>query len=196
MPEGDVTTLKTERIYLTKEVGEILDISVPSVRNYAKALERSGYEFKKRKQARLWTDYELELIKEVLNLYNNNDYALDICFQYVVTKHTEGEEEAEKILQSIPTVTHEEAINMPYHALFKDIQAIKDGIEHIQVKVSEPEQIEHNNQYEKENVDLKKDKAELEQELLELNKEHEALKEELNALKKMGVFEFMKYRKQ
>lgn len=120
--------MDSEKIYLTNEVADLLDISVPTVRNYAKALERADHEFKMRKQERLWTDIELNLVREVQHIYNAKDYPLELCFQYVVKKHYEGESVANELLAQPQYITQTQTTSPQLQALSHDVKAIIEGI--------------------------------------------------------------------
>src|SRR5699024_12851025 len=87
-----------EQIYLTNEVAKTLDVSIATIHNYAKSLERAGYTFNTKKEARLWTDKEIDLIREVQQFYANNDYTLEECFEYVVTLHKKGGDSADELI--------------------------------------------------------------------------------------------------
>lgn len=196
--------MDNERIYLTNEVAELLDISVPTVRNYAKALERAEHEFKMRKQARLWTDVELNMVREVQHLYNTKDYPLELCFQYVVKRHYEGDEAAGELLAKPQYITQEQANNPQLQALSHDIKEIMEGIGDIQSRFkSETDLLEYKNQSDTElntlkndNEKLKSEKAQLEKELQELEKEKVKLDEQIKAVREMSTLEFWKFKKE
>ena len=86
--------------YFTKDVAEILEVSVPTVRNYAKKLEQYNHEFDMRKQARIWTDTEISIIREATDLFKDSEYTLDTCFQYAIAKRNVGEDKAKELLQA------------------------------------------------------------------------------------------------
>ena len=162
--------------YLTKEVSEILQVSVPTVRNYAKTLEKYGHEFQKRKQARLWTDAEISIIREVQDMYNSNDYPLDTCFQYVIAKRNVGEDKAKELLDAPISHTdgHDSADlkQMEYNIM----QAI-NGLKNDLLPSAET------------------DNAEYIQEIETLKGENERLRGEIEAIKAMNYLEFRKWRK-
>lgn len=196
--------MDNERIYLTNEVAELLDISVPTVRNYAKALERADHEFKMRKQARLWTDVELNMVREAQHLYNAKDYPLELCFQYVVKRHYEGDEVAGALLAQPQYITQEQANNPQLQALSHDIKAIMEGIGDIKNRFEpQNELLEYRSQSERELMTLKNenenisaDNKKLNEELAELEKEKQQLEDQIKAIKEMSTLEFWKFKKE
>lgn len=196
-----------DRIYLTSEVAEVLDISVPTVRNYAKALERADHTFKMRKQSRLWTDTELNLVREVQHLYNTKDYPLEICFQYVVRKHHEGESVANEILERPQYITTNEAltpelahiINDEFKGLRNELAKIgekdyKDDFEELKSLIKN-EHIAGQEKSEKEFSELNNEKLKLEKEFMALEEEKKQLEDQIKAIKEMNTFEFWKFKK-
>lgn len=196
--------MDSEKIYLTNEVADLLDISVPTVRNYAKALERADHEFKMRKQARLWTNVELNMVREVQHLYNAKDYPLELCFQYVVKRHYEGDNVAAELLAQPQYITQEQANNPQLQALSHDIKAIMEGIGDIKNRFEpQNELLEYRSQTERELIDLKNenenisaDNEKLNKELAELEKEKQQLEEQIKAVKEMNTLEFWKFKKE
>lgn len=196
--------MDSEKIYLTNEVADLLDISVPTVRNYAKALERADHEFKMRKQARLWTNVELNMVREVQHLYNAKDYPLELCFQYVVKRHYEGDNVAAELLAQPQYITQEQANNPQLQALSHDIKAIMEGIGDIQNRFEpQNELLEYRSQTERELIDLKNEKEnisadneKLNKELADLEKEKQQLEEQIKAIKEMNTLDFWKFKKE
>lgn len=204
-----------EQIYLTSEVSEILDISVPTVRNYAKALERAGHEFKMRKQARLWTANELGLVREVQHLYNTKDYPLEICFQYVVKKQQEGEAAASELLSQPQLLTPGSAlapelaqiITEEFKELRNEVSKINKYSEDInELKAlfkndADAQRVTRENEGEllrlkKENGDLNTANEKLNKELETLEREKKELEQQINAIKDMNTLEFWKFKKE
>lgn len=188
-----------EQIYLTNEVAKILDVSIATIRNYAKSLERAGYEFNTKKQARLWTDKEINLIREVQQFYANNDYPLEQCFEYVVTLHTKGADSADELLNTFtpqyinqsptsPQMDYLEGIREDTKALismFGELQGnipTKDTLLQLQNDTSERD-------------NLLNEIAQLRNELSELQKERDTYKNELDHVKTLNVFSFGKWKR-
>lgn len=189
-----------EQIYLTNEVAKILDVSIATIRNYAKSLERAGYEFNTKKQARLWTDKEIDLIREVQQFYSNNDYSLEQCFEYVVTLHIEGEDKAEQLIHNFtpavmnssptsPQIEHLEGIREDTKALinmFSELQGnipTKDTLLQLQTDTDDRDK-------------LLNEIAQLRNELSDLQKERDTYKNELDHVKTLNIFSFGKWKKQ
>lgn len=188
-----------EQIYLTNEVAKILDVSIATIRNYAKSLERAGYEFNTKKQARLWTDKEINLIREVQQFYANNDYPLEQCFEYVVTLHTKGADSADELLNTFtpqyinqsptsPQMDYLEGIREDTKALismFGELQGnipTKDTLLQLQNDTSERD-------------NLLNEIAQLRNELSELQKERDTYKNELDHVKTLNMFSFGKWKR-
>lgn len=197
-----------ERIYLTNEIAKLLDISIATVRNYAKSLERAGYKFNMKKQARLWTDKEVELIKEVQQFYANNDYSLEQCFEYIVTSHIEGEEKAKDILQSLrpqyiqnsptpPQLEHLEGIREDTKTLISMFSELKENTPNkdmflqLQTDTDNKEIAELKNERE----ELLKEIAQLRNELKEQQTERDTYKNELDHVKTLNMFSFNKWKR-
>src|SRR5699024_914842 len=188
-----------EQIYLTNEVAKILDVSIATIRNYAKSLERAGYEFNTKKQARLWTDKEINLIREVQQFYANNDYPLEQCFEYVVTLHTKGADSADELLNTFtpqyinqsptsPQMDYLEGIREDTKALismFGELQGSipdKDTLLQLQADTDDKEK-------------LLNEIAQLRNELSEVQKERDTYKNELDHVKSLNMFSFSKWKR-
>ena len=52
----------TERAYSTKEVAETVGIATPTVRKYSQILEKSGYEFLKDGDRRIFVQSDIEVL--------------------------------------------------------------------------------------------------------------------------------------
>ena len=188
-----------EQIYLTNEVAKILDVSIATIRNYAKSLERAGYQFNMKKQARLWTDKEINLIREVQQFYSNNDYSLEQCFEYVVTLHIQGDDKAEQLIHSFtpavmnssptsPQIEYLEGIREDTKALismFGELQGSipdKDTLLQLQADTDDKEK-------------LLNEIAQLRNELSEVQTERDTYKNELDHVKTLNMFSFSKWKR-
>lgn len=188
-----------DKIYLTNEVATVLDLSIATVRNYAKYLERAGHEFNMKKQARLWTDVEIELIREIQKFYNNNDYPLEMCFDYVVKKRQDGEQEANKILEvPVTTYNQHEAISPQteyLEGIQSDTKALISMLDDMRTQLPDKRLIEQQTDYKNEVDHVKSENEKLLDELKELNEEKEQLENQIQALKNMNTLEFWKFKK-
>ena len=194
-------------VYLTNEVAKILDVSIATVRNYAKSLERAGYQFQTKKQARLWTETEINIVKQVQQFYANNDYALEQAFDYVVKVHNEGVEAGNELLQSFTPTTTYKATNTPDNEHLAGIQgdtkAIISMLSDIQANVVSKDMLIEMQEDSEEVINLKQDKenlskenADLLKELEELRKEKEQTEKQIEKLKEMSTLEFWKFKKE
>ena len=186
------------KILLTNEVAKVLDISIGTVRNYAKSLERAGHEFDKRQQARLWTDEEIELIQQVQQLYNNNDYPLELCFEYVVKRKNEGESAASDILEQSHYISKSDPTSPQLDDLRGDIRALINRFDSFEDTLQPHKQIEHADQVK----DLQEQLQAANDEIALLQKENDRLEtksltlsSEITVIKQMSMWEFRKYKK-
>lgn len=175
--------------WLTKDVAEILDVSVPTVRNYAKTLERYNHEFKKRKQARVWTDVEVGIIKEATDLFKDSDYTLDVCFQYAMAKRNVGEDKAKELLVEPVNYTREEHIpqlQQMEQNILQAISGIKDDLtpdnDLLEYQDKEQDYIEQINA--------------LKSELSAYQNENEQLKNQLNHVQSLSMWQFRKWKQE
>lgn len=185
--------------YKTKEVAQLLKVSEPSVRNYAKMLEKYGHEFIKRRQARIWTDKEISLIREILNIYEEGSYELETCFQYVVAKGNVGEEKASELLEN--PIDFEEGIRAS--ELQRTENNILSAIENMKLELKEEEQLKieydniknETNKLEQKTKELERELEIKENEQDDLQKKYIEVKDELTKVLNMSVFEFYKYKR-
>lgn len=199
------------RILLAHEVADLLNISIGTVRNYAKALERSGHVFSKRKQARLWTETEINRVREVTELYNNYDYPLEMCFEYVVTKHEAGEDKAKEVLQHAPYISNNDPDNAQIEALTGNVRSLLDELTNnfesvhnklnvldtkIDTQDNSIDYKEMEQEYKNEVDHVKSENEKLSAELEALEDEKKQLEEQIEALKDMNTFEFWKFKRE
>lgn len=171
--------------YFTKQVADILEVSIPTVRNYAKKLEQYNHEFKMRKQARIWTDTEISIIREATDLFKDSEYTLDTCFQYAIAKRNVGEDKAKELLQAPYRPPEGGTVPAQYT---KDIQAILEGINDIKDGLRPDNELleykESNEQYIKE----------LKEELQTAKDEADTLRKELEHVKGLNMWQFRKWK--
>src|SRR5699024_1059255 len=173
--------------YFTKQVADILEVSIPTVRNYAKKLEQYNHEFKMRKQARIWTDTEISIIREATALYKSSEYTLDTCFQYTIAKRNVGEDKARELLQA-PYSPPAGDTALPEYT--RNIQAILEGINDIKDGLRPDKELleykENNEQYIKD----------LQNELEAVKNENSTLKNELDHVKSLNMWQFRKWKQE
>lgn len=170
---------------LTKDVAEVLGVSIPTVRNYAKTLEKYNHEFQKRKQARLWTDTEINIVRQAQDLYNSDDYPLDTCFQYAIASRNVGEEKARELLNKpvgVAPADHSPQLERLEKTLLEAINGIKQDI-------APTERLEDSQQY----IDqIEK----LEQENKALQEALDTHKKELEHVKALNMWQFRKWKQE
>lgn len=203
-----------DNIYLTNEVANILDVSIGTVRNYAKSLERAGHEFEMRKQARVWTNNEIQLINEVQEFYHEYNYTLDQSFMYVVALHQKGKEYADDLLndfiptsftaqQPTPQLEYLEGIKKDAKTLISRFDAFelniatKDDLQTLRTDIETMYQLQNKiDNLKRENENLTHENQKMLQEKNDLQKQIEELKNETQKVKQMTTFEFWKYKKE
>ena len=188
-----------EQIYLTNEVAKILDVSIATIRNYAKSLERAGYQFNMKKQARLWTDKEINLIREVQQFYANNDYPLEQCFEYVVTLHTQGADSADELLNTFTPQYINQSPTSPQadylEGIREDTQALITMLSDLQVNIPDKDTLLQLQSDTDDREKLLNEIAQLRNELSEVQAERDTYKNELDHVKTLNMFSFGKWKR-
>lgn len=193
--------------YFTKDIATILDVSVPTVRNYAKKLEQYNHEFTMRKQARIWTDTEISIIREATTLYKDSEYTLDTCFQYAIAKRNVGADKAKELLETPVQPHNSPQDTQGLDTLNVDIQAILEGINDIKDGLTPNDKLieyqEENRHYIEQIDDLKADLRAANEKIVLLQKDNRRLEtesltlsSEITVIKQMSMWEFRKYKKQ
>lgn len=194
----------------TKRASELLDISPSSLRVYAQTMELLEYEFKKVDNARQFTQYDLQIIREAMERYKLTGGTMKQALRYSIVKAEQGEE----VANALPT--HEVTTSD------NNLQSLQEVESHIieQVTKGLADYITSSNENTlqaikslrepTEDVELLKDKnASLEtsvshtqDELEKLRAENEVLKDEniklrsnLEQLQNMSIWEFRKWKK-
>lgn len=189
-----------EQIYLTNEVAKILDVSIATIRNYAKSLERAGYEFNTKKQARLWTDKEINLIREVQQFYANNDYPLEQCFEYVVTLHTKGADSADELLNTFTPQYINQSPTSPQmdylEGIREDTKALINMFSELQGNIPTKDTLLQLQNDTSERDNLLNEIAQLRNELSEVQKERDTYKDELDHVQSLGMLQFRKWKQE
>lgn len=189
-----------EQIYLTNEVAKILDVSIATIRNYAKSLERAGYEFNTKKQARLWTDKEINLIREVQQFYANNDYPLEQCFEYVVTLHTKGADSADELLNTFTPQYINQSPTSPQmdylEGIREDTKALINMFSELQGNIPTKDTLLQLQNDTSERDNLLNEIAQLRNELSEVQKEKDTYKNELDHVQSLGMLQFRKWKQE
>lgn len=188
-----------EQIYLTNEVAKTLDVSIATIRNYAKSLERAGYQFNMKKQARLWTDKEINLIREVQQFYANNDYPLEQCFEYVVTFHTKGADSADELLNTFTPQYINQSPTSPQAdylvGIREDTQALITMLSDLQVNIPDKNTLLQLQSDTDDREKLLNEIAQLRNELSEVQTERDTYKNELDHVKTLNMFSFSKWKR-
>lgn len=195
----------------TKRASELLDISPSSLRVYAQTMELLEYEFKKVDNARQFTQYDLQIIREAMERYKLMGGTMKQALRYSIVKAEQGEE----VANALPT--HEVTTSD------NNLQSLQEVESHIVEQVTKglADYIMSSNENTiqaikslnapSEDVELLKDKnASLEtsvshtqDELEKLRAENEVLKDEnanlrsdLEQLQNMSIWEFRKWKKE
>ena len=188
-----------EQIYLTNEVAKTLDVSIATIRNYAKSLERAGYQFNMKKQARLWTDKEINLIREVQQFYANNDYPLEQCFEYVVTLHTKGADSADELLNTFTPQYINQSPTSPQtdylEGIREDTQALITMLSDLQGNIPDKDTLLQLQSDTDDREKLLNEIAQLRNELSEVQTERDTYKNELDHVKTLNMFSFSKWKR-
>lgn len=189
-----------EQVYLTNEVAKQLDVSIATVRNYAKSLENAGYTFNTKKQARLWTDKEIDLIKQVQQFYSNNDYTLEQCFKYVVKRHIEGAEQAEQLLDNFTPLKVNTTPTSPQIDYLEGIQADTKALIHmlsdLQGNIPNKDMLLELQGDNKEVDTLQKEIARLQEALHKAEQERDTYKQALDHVKTLNIFNFSRWKRE
>lgn len=189
-----------EQIYLTNEVAKILDVSIATIRNYAKSLERAGYQFNMKKQARLWTDKEINLIREVQQFYANNDYPLEQCFEYVVTLHTKGADSADELLNTFTPQYINQSPTSPQmdylEGIREDTKALITMLSDLQGNIPDKDTLLQLQSDTDDREKLLNEIAQLRNELSEVQKERDIYKDELDHVQSLGMLQFRKWKQE
>lgn len=189
-----------EQIYLTNEVAKVLDVSIATIRNYAKSLERAGYTFNTKKQARLWTDKEIDLIREVQQFYSNNDYSLEQCFEYVVTLHIEGKDKAEQLIHSFTPAVMNSTPTSPQieylEGIHEDTQALITMLSDLKGNIPDKDTLLQLQSDTDDREKLLNEIAQLRNELSEVQKERDTYQQELDHVQSLGMLQFRKWKQE
>lgn len=174
-------------------------MSIATIRNYAKSLERAGYEFNTKKQARLWTDKEINLIREVQQFYANNDYPLEQCFEYVVILHTQGADSADELLNTFTPQYINQSPTSPQtdylEGIREDTQALITMLSDLQGNIPDKDTLLQLQSDTDDREKLLNEIAQLRNDLSEAQTERDTYKNELDHVKSLNMFSFSKWKR-
>ena len=180
-------------------MAKTLDVSIATIRNYAKSLERAGYQFNMKKQARLWTDKEINLIREVQQFYANNDYPLEQCFEYVVTLDTKGADSADELLNTLTPQYINQSPTSPQmdylEGIREDTQALISMLSYLQGNIPDKNTLLQLQSDTDDREKLLNEIAQLRNELSEVQTERNTYKNELDHVKTLNMFSFSKWKR-
>lgn len=195
----------------TKRASELLDISPSSLRVYAQTMELLEYEFKKVDNARQFTQYDLQIIREAMERYKLTGGTMKQALRYSIVKAEQGEE----VANALPT--HEVTTSD------NNLQSLQEVESHIVEQVTKglADYIMNSNENTiqaikslrepPEDVELLKDKnasletsvshtqdelEKLRNDYKELEDENANLRSDLEQLQNMGIWEFRKWKKE
>lgn len=209
----------------TKNASQFLNISASSLRVYAQTMELLGYEFKRRENARQFSQYDLHIISEAMKFFKLHGGTMKTALHYAIVK----EEQGEKIANALPELQDDyseennkpkkldisafsdEIITQISHNLIKRIdeqshKSTKDVIQALQeLKTTKDDTYylkEENDQLKGYIKQINEDKElytkkykKLEEKNEQLNFEIESLRKEISSIKKMSMWEFRKWKK-
>lgn len=195
----------------TKRASELLDISPSSLRVYAQTMELLEYEFKKVDNARQFTQYDLQIIREAMERYKLTGGTMKQALRYSIVKAEQGEEVANALpthevttsdnnLQSLQEV-ESHIVEQVTKGLADYIMSSNENT--IQAIKSLREPLEDVEVLKDKNASLETSVSHTQDELEKLRAENEVLKDEniklrsnLEQLQNMSIWEFRKWKKE
>lgn len=194
----------------TKRASELLDISPSSLRVYAQTMELLEYEFKKVDNARQFTQYDLQIIREAMERYKLTGGTMKQALRYSIVKAEQGEEVANALptheattsdnnLQSLQEV-ESHIVEQVTKGLANYITSSNENtLQAIKSLREPPEDVEA---LKNKNASLETSVSHTQAELEKLRAENEVLKDEnanlrsdLQQLQNMSIWEFRKWKK-
>lgn len=203
----------------TKNASQFLNISPSSLRVYAQTMELLGYEFKRRENARQFSQYDLHIISEAMKFFKLHGGTMKTALHYSIVKEEQGEEIANALPELQNDYVEEENGNSQKLDLqsFSDdivsrissqiLQKIEEQSENTSKNVTEAiyklkEPKEDINYLKEENERLRANISRIEQyndehanKYEKLEEENAKLRTELESLKNMSIWEFRKWKK-
>lgn len=194
----------------TKRASELLDISPSSLRVYAQTMELLEYEFKKVDNARQFTQYDLQIIREAMERYKLTGGTMKQALRYSIVKAEQGEEVANALpthevttsdnnLQSLQEV-ESHIVEQVTKGLADYITSSNENT--LQAIKSLREPLEDVEALKNKNASLETSVSHTQAELEKLRAENEVLKDEnanlrsdLQQLQNMSIWEFRKWKK-
>lgn len=195
----------------TKRASELLDISPSSLRVYAQTMELLEYEFKKVDNARQFTQYDLQIIREAMERYKLTGGTMKQALRYSIVKAEQGEEVANALpthevttsdnnLQSLQEVESHIVEQVTKGLADYIMNSNENTIQAIKSLREPPEDVEA---LKDKNASLKTSVSHTQDELEKLRAENEVLKDEkiklrsnLEQLQNMSIWEFRKWKKE
>lgn len=203
----------------TKNASQFLNISPSSLRVYAQTMELLGYEFKRRENARQFSQYDLHIISEAMKFFKLHGRTMKTALHYSIVKEEQGEE----IANALPELQNDYAEEENGNSQKLDLQSFSDDIvsrissqilqkieeqsENTSKNVTEAiyklkEPKEDINYLKEENERLRANISRIEQyndehtnKYEKLEEENAKLRTELESLKNMSIWEFRKWKK-
>lgn len=203
----------------TKNASQFLNISPSSLRVYAQNMELLGYEFKRRENARQFSQYDLHIISEAMKFFKLHGGTMKTALHYSIVKEEQGEE----IANALPELQNDYAEEENGNSQKLDLQSFSDDIvsrissqilqkieeqsENTSKNVTEAiyklkEPKEDINYLKEENERLRANISRIEQyndehtnKYEKLEEENAKLRTELESLKNMSIWEFRKWKK-
>lgn len=194
----------------TKRASELLDISPSSLRVYAQTMELLEYEFKKVDNARQFTQYDLQIIREAMERYKLTGGTMKQALRYSIVKAEQGEEVANALPTHEVTTSDNNLQSLQEvesHIVEQVTKGVADYITSsnentLQAIKSLREPTEDVEALKDKNASLETSVSHTQDELEKLRAENEVLKDEnanlrsdLEQLQNMSIWEFRKWKK-
>ncbi|MGW8126829.1 hypothetical protein ACWEYS_13510 [Staphylococcus xylosus] len=194
----------------TKRASQLLDISPSSLRVYAQTMELLEYEFKKVDNARQFTQYDLQIIREAMERYKLTGGTMKQALRYSIVKAEQGEEVANALpthevttsdnnLQSLQEVESHIVEQVTKGLADYIMSSNENTIQAIKSLREPPEDVEA---LKDKNASLETSVSHTQDELEKLRAENEELEDEniklrsdLEQLQNMSIWEFRKWKK-
>lgn len=195
----------------TKRASELLDISPSSLRVYAQTMELLEYEFKKVDNARQFTQYDLQIIREAMERYKLTGGTMKQALRYSIVKAEQGEEVANALpthevttsdnnlqsLQEVESHIVEQVTKGLADYIMSSNENTIQAIKSLREPLEDVELLKDKNASLETSVSHTQDELEkLRNDYKELEDENIKLRSDLEQLQNMSIWEFRKWKKE
>ncbi|MEB7802514.1 hypothetical protein NGC89_13765 [Staphylococcus xylosus] len=194
----------------TKRASELLDISPSSLRVYAQTMELLEYEFKKVDNARQFTQYDLQIIREAMERYKLTGGTMKQALRYSIVKAEQGEEVANALptheattsdnnlqsLQEVESHIVEQVTKGLANYITSSNENTLQAIKSLREPPEDVEALKNKNASLETSVSHTQDELEkLRADYKKLEDENANLRSDLEQLQNMSIWEFRKWKK-